>query len=348
MSYISVENLTSIHLELSDYCNAACPMCPRFDWNGNLQTEYTNSHNISLDLIKKRLEPKLLKQLRQFWSNGTYGDGAVNPECLDIFQYVRSINADCQLMLLSNGGARNEKFWHDLGCIPGMQVRFAIDGLEDTNHLYRRNVGWKQLMKNVRSFIAAGGNATWVMLIFKHNEHQVEQARQMSQNLGFKIFHPLFSERWKQRNWVHLDEVHDLDRWPVDDYYLEKPLSQPTSGAIDPNNVVFNFHQPINCKVFNNKVVEIYIRADGTVQPCCMVGETKIHEVGNLVDDRRNINLHHTSLNDILTGSFFSKIADGIAGGSTRLHNCFYICGHDEGYNQSQSKYKKQTINELH
>jgi hypothetical protein len=33
MSYITTDNLTNIMAEMTDYCNAACPMCNRFDWD---------------------------------------------------------------------------------------------------------------------------------------------------------------------------------------------------------------------------------------------------------------------------------------------------------------------------
>lgn len=335
MSYISIDNLNQIHIELSNYCNAACPMCPRFDWDGNLQEEYVNSHNITLELIKSRLEPALLSRLTSFWSNGTYGDGAVNPDCVEIFQYIREHSPTCNLKLLTNGGPRNKKFWHDLGSIPRMTVLFSIDGLEDTNHLYRKNVQWSKLMQNVQSFIDAGGKAAWKMIVFRHNEHQIEEARQLANAMGFAGFSIQYSERWAQRNYVHTDQVHVVEKWDAGGYFLEKPLSQPKSGMVDPSIKKFNYDDNIACKACSKNVKEIYIRANGQVQPCCMVGEIQRHEVGGLVDSPEDINLHIHSLKNILEGSFFKRIADGIAGGPTRLQNCFYVCGHQERYNST-------------
>ena len=69
-----------------------------------------------------------------------------------------------------------------------MWVHFGIDGLEDTNHLYRVNVKWKKVMENVKAFVENGGNAIWDYIVFRHNEHQVEQAREFSNKIGFKKF----------------------------------------------------------------------------------------------------------------------------------------------------------------
>jgi MoaA/NifB/PqqE/SkfB family radical SAM enzyme len=43
MSYITIDNLNTINVELTNYCNAACPMCARFKWDGELYKEKVNS-----------------------------------------------------------------------------------------------------------------------------------------------------------------------------------------------------------------------------------------------------------------------------------------------------------------
>ena len=43
-------------------------------------------------------------------------------------------------------------------------------------------------MENVDAFIGNGGSAFWEYLVFKHNQHQIEEARLLSKKLGFKKF----------------------------------------------------------------------------------------------------------------------------------------------------------------
>ena len=47
---------------------------------------------------------------------------------------------------------------------------------------------FSKIIKNATAFISNGGHAEWAFLKFKHNEHQVETARQLSVELGFKKF----------------------------------------------------------------------------------------------------------------------------------------------------------------
>ena len=63
-------------------------------------------------------------------------------------------------------------------------MSFSIDGLEDTNHLYRQDVEWDKIMERAKKFIGAGGRAEWKFIIFRHNQHQVEEARSLSKELG--------------------------------------------------------------------------------------------------------------------------------------------------------------------
>ena len=329
MSYITIDNLNTINVELTNYCNAACPMCARFKWDGELNKEKVNSVHTSLSLIKNKIPIKVIEQLKRFYSVGTYGDPLMNPECFQIYEWIKMHNENCKLEMHSNGGGRSTDFWSALGSL-GVEVMFGIDGLADTNHLYRRNVQWDTLIKNVKVFIKAGGIARWKYIIFKHNEHQIDEARTLSKELGFKNFGPVFSDRWKESNWV-TGELREMDKMKVDDYYIEKPMSQKDkyyqSTSVKVYDEQFNMQKKIVCQVFSNGVHEIYIRANGYVQPCCMLGDLDVHESKNLIKDFDLVNLNKTSLEDILNGEYFKSLDKGIAGGPERLKNCFYTCG---------------------
>ena len=329
--FITTDTLNSINLEFTDYCNAACPMCSRFKWDGSLYEEKVNQNHNTLEMLQKRIPEKIIKQLKQFRSVGTYGDPIMNPECLKICKWVRGLNPDCRIELHSNGGARNETFWQELART-GISIRFNIDGLQDTNHLYRRKVVWKKLMQNVKAFIGAGGDASWGFIVFKHNEHQIEDARALSKEMGFGWFGEYYSDRWKSSDWI-TGETMDVDKWPVDDYYLEKPTSQEnkfydksTVGVYEEEQ--FDLDKKVVCKMASNKKYEVYIRANGNVQPCCMLGDLDVHEAKVLIKDPKSVNVNHTDLVDILDGEFFKLLDQGINQGSEdRLKNCFYTCG---------------------
>ena len=72
---------------------------------------------------------------------------------------------------------------------------------------------------------------------------------------------------------------------------------------------------------------EIYLRANGYVSPCCILGDVERNEPKQLIKDYKAINLHHTNLKTILEGQFFKDLSDGINGGEKRLQGCYHACG---------------------
>lgn len=206
------EDIKEIHLEFTDRCNAACPQCPRND-KGGVVNPLLPLKELTLDDIKRILHPGFVAQIEHLYACGGFGDPIIARDCLDIFRYFRACNAEIELGLHTNGGARSAEFWRELGAVlreKGGYVWFGIDGLEDTNHIYRRNVRWEILMRNVEAFIAGGGNARWHYLVFGHNEHQVDDARRLAERLGFELFEPKKSPRF-----VNYGEMTQIDWTPV-------------------------------------------------------------------------------------------------------------------------------------
>ena len=74
MAFITTDNLTHIMAEMTDFCNAACPMCNRFDWNLNLIKDVTNTNHTTLDFVKQRIGDDIISRLQCWTCQGTYGD----------------------------------------------------------------------------------------------------------------------------------------------------------------------------------------------------------------------------------------------------------------------------------
>ena len=354
MSYITTNNINAINAELSNYCNAACPMCARFDFNLNLRKDVTNNKHTSFELLKEKIGDDIVKNLWHFYSCGTYGDGSMNPEALQIFEYITKTNNRCWTELYTNGGARTEEFWYDLGTL-GIEVLFHIDGLEDTNHLYRRKVNWDKLMKNVKAFIRGAktnprSKARWRCFLFKHNEHQKDEIKKLSKDLGFEGVYFDKTERWKDFDYdgTYRDVEHiDVDGYQVamadvqkkaykqvkekDNMYVGQDV-KVHKNIIDDFKTrkikcLSNFLGQHPCHGRDNH--EIYIMAKGWVTPCCWIGDPTTHESQQILDVHDDINLNKNLLDDILKSQFFKKLEGGINGTmpDERLQACYSCCG---------------------
>lgn len=265
----SLEDIRHVHLEISTLCNASCPWCPRTFWGYPYNGGYPEL-NFTLANAQQVFDSVFLGQLTGITINGNYGDAVMNPETPDIVEYFRLHNRDLTIEISTNGAARNADFWTRLAQAR-VHVLFALDGLEDTHHLYRQNTSWATVIKNAQIFIQAGGQATWKMIEFDHNRHQIAQCKELSLALGFKNFNlvdqgrntaPVFN---KQGTLTHV----------LGNYTGERKFSvlfhKKTTDTILLEDIINNkIPAKIQCKV--KKQRSIYIAANGDVSPCCYTG----------------------------------------------------------------------------
>mgnify|MGYP003643826053 FL=1 len=233
-----------LHLESTDVCQAACPLCAREtnpDFNKNIK------NHLRIDQLLEHFNDNAIAELDKVFMCGNYGDPVAGKNTLDILKYVRNINPSITLGINTNGALQTTAWWSEVGKLfnnPTDYVVFSIDGLEDTNSIYRVNVIWEKVMNNAKTFIDAGGSAHWDMLVYKHNQHQVESAEQLSRNMGFSWFRAKVSKR------TPIAGLEQPDEWA-------DPL--PNTG-------------PIQCHVLAEK--SAYIDAQGRLYPCCWLGNS--------------------------------------------------------------------------
>jgi MoaA/NifB/PqqE/SkfB family radical SAM enzyme len=276
--------LRIIHLELTHRCNAACPMCAR-NVNGGAVNPDMPLSELSLADVKAILLPELIGRLKRIYACGNYGDPMVARDCLEVFSYLREHGPNLNLDLHTNGSARRPEWWRELAEIMKQgphYLRFGIDGLEDTNHLYRRGADWKTVMRSAEAFIDAGGRAEWDFLVFRHNEHQVEEARRLADDMGFKEFFVRKTGRFLDAGELETSDRFDvLDKKGNFEYVLEQPKNpdyqNPAFGNLEVVKQRYGEYQTyldkveIDCKVAGPKR-KMYLSAQGYALPCCWLG----------------------------------------------------------------------------
>jgi sulfatase maturation enzyme AslB (radical SAM superfamily) len=237
-----LRDIKVLHLEPTDVCQAACALCAReTDSNFNRSQQ----HHLTIDQINKHFDNEKIAGLDKMFMCGNYGDPAAGKYTLDIYSYFRQINTDIVLGMNTNGALQTTFWWHKLGQIFNQlrdYVVFSIDGLSDTNGVYRKNVNWDKVITNAEAFIAAGGSAHWDMLVYKHNQHQVDECEQLAKDMGFKWFRAKVSKRG------FTDRLEQPIGWKL-------PNVQATK---------------INCHALNEQ--SAYIDAQGRLSPCCWLG----------------------------------------------------------------------------
>ena len=315
----NLSDIKDIHLEVTSKCQARCPMCPR-RISGGMLNPLIELNEITLEQFKEWFKPDFVKQLNSLFMCGNLGDPIIAQDTLEIFQYLKDENPDIQLKMHTNGSARTTEWWRGVARM-NVKTTFGIDGMGDTHHLYRISTDWHKIIENAKAFIEEGGEAEWHMLAFKHNEHQIEECRKLSQDMGFVNFSVKHTSRFTSNKWPALDDegrtIHVLE--PTQQSI--EMMNKVKMASCEQNNV-------IKCKAVEFK--QIYVGADGTVAPCCWLDFSWIlHKQESRVDYMDQIgrfpNLNKESLEEIFNSNYFETIKN--TWDNNPLMECSRQCG---------------------
>lgn len=323
----NLKDIKAIHLEITNKCQASCPMCGR-NIQGGVDNPFMTIDEITFDIFKSWFSEDFIKQLDRLYMCGNLGDPIIAKDTAKVFQYCRELNPNIALSMNTNGSARNIKFWEQLAEL-NVAIHFGIDGLEDTHSIYRRGTDFNTIIKNAGAFINKGGYAIWDMLVFDHNKHQVGACQHMADMMGFKQFKHKNTSRFKEESLVVLDKIGK----PVYRIYGTDRSKQLTNKLIEQN-----LDEPkvtINCKVLQEK--NLYISATGNVSPCCWLDmEWMPHVSFSRIDYMEKIGKYKTlnefTLQEIFDSGFFKEIENTWS--CNPIRECSKQCGTIDRFNE--------------
>lgn len=346
-------NIRTLQAEITSDCNAACPQCPRNVFGGrtlpNLPITRWRVKN-----LPQMFRNSFVEQLEMVYFCGTYGDPMMNPDVLEIVHWFRSRNPNLQIGIHTNGGVGRIEDYKAMAKTVDF-ISFGLDGLSDTNHLYRRRVRWDRAMNRARAYIECGGRAIWDFIVFEHNQHQVESAKTFAYTMGFKKFNVKRTSRFLNRRHEPMAYQSVLDRNGQEEYRIYPP-SRPEYlnteiRSVDREELRIT---PIVCNA--QRIKEVYVAADGMVFPCGWLHDRLYGpEVESTEDHVRmkqmlaqiggtlQANCLHRSLEEIVSGDWFRLIEQSWAT-QERPERCSVMCGaciNPIGVQNSEIDYKR-------
>lgn len=225
---------------ITSKCNAQCDYCNRQTFPG---WEYINQ-DMTLDTFKK-----IYKYTDHIEFCGSFGDFSNHSNGLE-FVDLSKTRPDLTFNIETNGETRTNDYWVELARMCNSEksyVQFSIDDIEREINPYRK-VRTQTVLRNLNTFIEAGGYAVVKTLLFRFNQDQ--PFNQYFSNIGVK-------RHIKQYSMCYSEEL------PPPDTYRNKKgtldylysLGKNIKGA------------PKKCPWSNGKW--IYILDNGEVHPCC-------------------------------------------------------------------------------
>lgn len=320
-----LDKLDRIEIELTTLCNARCPMCSRQHTESCIPDKGVPNVSLTAQQVSKLQLPKNLS----LTVSGNFGDPIANVESYEILDILTDKCKD--VCVDTNASLKTDSYWSKLGALSNLKqfpIVFSIDGLEDTNSIYRIGTDFKKIINNARLFIEAGGIAVWKYIVFAHNEHQIEQARDLSISLGFVKFKTEHSTRWLSKSFT-----------------VNGHTISPSTVALEKENK-FKYNitegKNISCRSQNKNM--LFITADFKLMPCSYfnVDRWKNAEFSNYWNNIEDINgkdfnnLDLYTIEEILETSYFKEqLSNSWLDGSC-WKTCKRLCNTDVYWNKKE------------
>lgn len=329
----SINQLQSVHVEISNRCQASCPMCSR-NIHGGVANPLLKESDWSIADFKKIFTLQIQKQINKITFCGNFGDPLLNNDFIKMLDYIKDDNIYVDIH--TNGSLRSQNFWKELPShLPAAhKVVFAIDGLADTHSKYRIGTDFNKILQNAKTFIHNGGTAEWSMIRFKHNAHQVAAAEALANYYKFKYFTVKDSSRFALGNTF---DILDNSGNTIDK--LEPHVPEP---EIDIEKIPAMIEQSvIDC--WAKKQNEVYIDAHLDLMPCCFLASIPYNYFTNsdkfsnakstiqeqykqLVDELGNTSMHNYTIEQILSRPSYFQVWTKYWT-TQKLYTCARTCG---------------------
>jgi len=302
--------MVNFHIEPTSKCTLECPLCDRTWFYETFKKRSLHEINVQhlVDFVGVDGDVDMC---------GNNGDPIYHSDFHTLCKKLKDNN--CKISITTNGSAKTKLWWQKLNNIldENDTLTFSIDGLEDTNHIYRKNAKWHTIMTAIKIFAKRRCKLIWKYIVFKHNQHQINDAKILSTKLLFDHFRLEHSNRWLSKKELM------PDRQFVDDYHTHQKavlIDEKYQSEMSPK-----------CLENNLPSKSLYIDAEGNFYPCCWMGTYRYRYKSVFSPRDKFFNIKDNTLNQILKNisvkNFFKTTK-----AFTSAHECCKIqCGVKHG-----------------
>lgn len=311
--------ITSLDIELTTRCYLRCRQCVR-----TVTALRDTRFDLSLTSIKKIFN----ENSRAFAPDleiclcGNFGDCIYHPEFHEIISFFKSKNY--KIIIFTNGSHRRSDWWKVTARIlaPSDKIVFAVDGLEDTNHLYRVNSNFQSIMAGMEQCVGKV-RVTWKYIVFSHNEHQVEEAGRFAREMGVNTFRICRNSRGD----IHQCRLSPGQKQWISKRCLNKTLIKKYMRQFKGNQVKLS--QKVGFRPVCLERKGFYLSYEGYLYPCCLVGESlELEESSPLfASNKEKFNLLEKSAQMILSDPIWAAIENGKSDYAEIPFFCLKRCG---------------------
>tara|TARA_B100000989_G_scaffold79352_1_gene56528 strand:+ start:2776 stop:3807 length:1032 start_codon:yes stop_codon:yes gene_type:complete len=307
------------HIEVSSICTLKCPRCTRVE-----MPETLLNRQLTLDFFRTQIGESHIKKIRKISFCGDDGDPIYAKDFLQIVHWIKEINPQLQLLIITNGSYKKADWWQKLAMLLNEhdEVHWSLDGWDqESNSKYRVNCDWKSIMLGIVTFREHNKITYTVVatIAFRFNENNLQDINNIAINNNFDCWQLTKSTKFGS---TYPDAYSNNDLLePTNKFLIAKghrferqqyKISTKTRPGEDLKKIFLeralelnkNNEYPALCYIGNKGV---FLKATGEFYPCCWTANRYPHNKNMISLAQTKFNLHNTTIDNIIKDSFWNN-----------------------------------------
>ncbi|RKY31192.1 MAG: radical SAM protein [Candidatus Omnitrophota bacterium] len=249
----------TLGIETGNICNLRCPLCPTGAQDTSMRRGF-------MDLVTFKNIIGQFKDSVSTLNLYSWGEPLLNPELVEMVKYAKKIKRNLRIITSTNLNVKNNSLLEGLISSEIDEIIVSCDGASrEAYSKYRVGGDYDLVIKNM-SFLKelqkkynSKTQIIWNFLVFRHNEHEIEAAKNKAHSLGVEL------RLGKMRTFMK-DEILKPHKESIERYKEWIPDNQNYSAYDKEKNIT-----RIKIKTCRKPWQEISINWNGEVLPCCAV-----------------------------------------------------------------------------
>lgn len=272
-------NITGFHIEPTNICTLRCSGCARTSFI-NKWPQHWKNYSLDINKLLKFIDIDLAGKKINLCGN--YGDPIYHPDFIELVTRLKTQGA--VISIITNGSYKTQEWWEQLvsKLTSDDNITFSVDGTPNNFTQYRINADWESIQTGMKVVADAVCHSTWKYIPFLYNQHDIEEVKQLSNNIGINHFQVELSDRFDEHT-----EFLKPDNTLIGSRYVAQ-VQWKTNNTIS----------TISSKCYNGQ--EHFITADGYYSPCCYLADHRFYYKTPFGKNKKMYDINQYTLTEIL------------------------------------------------
>jgi MoaA/NifB/PqqE/SkfB family radical SAM enzyme len=207
-----INSACKFNLDITYKCPLECPFCVRQLEGGKERIK--KAGEITLSEMKM-----IIDKATSISFCGQISDPIYHTKFEHIMKLV-SKNPHKSFSINTNGTRKKPAWWKKMYSLSHKNVSwvFGLDGADqETANIYRVNTRFEEVLEAMKLGASMGIRIVWQFIVFKHNEHQIEDAKKIADEFGIEL------------------QILKSNRWHLVDIMKEKNIQKPSEQWVTTN-----------------------------------------------------------------------------------------------------------------